>query len=83
MSTVVPCSDSANRMTGCAIAQPILKREVIRADDLIDRPWDRIAMFVPSILSILLVLQRTNRDCLKNITVPRVGATDRLWSFAL
>jgi hypothetical protein len=31
-----------------------------------------IAIFVPSALSTLLVLQRTNGDCLKNITVPRI-----------
>jgi Leucine-rich repeat (LRR) protein len=47
------------------------------------RRWDRIAIFVASALSTLLVLQRTNSNCLQNITVPRVVATYRLRSRAL
>jgi hypothetical protein len=55
----------------------------VRSSGLMDRPLDQIAIFVPSALSTLLVLQRTNGRCLKNITVPRVVSTDRLRSRAL
>jgi hypothetical protein len=55
----------------------------VRSSGLMDRPLDQIAIFVPSALSTLLVLQSTNGRCLKNITVPRVVSTDRLRSRAL